>query len=306
MKNKKAMISRTLTVFVLFFITLTFKLNAQERYVGPIIDMHLHDYSEESYYVAPTPDRRGMSPPNLDSFHAEVNRMIEKYNIIKGVSSPALGLLSKNREVIVPGYMVDKPPADTTVFIKMIESGEMQIFGEIGAIYGGYTLSDPEFDPYLAICERYNIPVAVHTGGGPPQTAYRCCPNFRLKLGDPFEIEDVLVKYPKLRVYMMHAGEVYYEHALRLMKMYPHLYADLGVLLWVDNSTKDYAESFLRKAKRYGLIDRVLFGSDQMVWPQAIELSIETLNAFDFLSLEDNRKIFYDNAVRFMEWDIKP
>ena len=49
----------------------------------------------------------------------------------------------------------------------------------------------------------------------------------------PFLIEDVLVKYPKLRIYIMHAGEVYHENALRLMAYYPQLYCDLGYLLWV-------------------------------------------------------------------------
>lgn len=76
-------------------------------------------------------------------------------------------------------------------------------------MYDGYTLSDPEFEPYLDICERYNIPVAVHTGGGPSDITTRCCPNFRIKLGDPYTLEDVLAKHPKLRIYMMHAGEVF-------------------------------------------------------------------------------------------------
>lgn len=41
---------------------------------------------------------------------------------------------------------------------------------------------------------------AVHTGGGPPNITYGCCPNFRLKNGDPYTIEDVIAKYPKLRM----------------------------------------------------------------------------------------------------------
>ena len=62
----------------------------------------------------------------------------------------------------------------------------------------------------------------------------------------------------------------------------------------------DYAERFLKKAKQYGLIDRIMFGSDQMVWPHAIEKSINTLNGYDFLSPQDKEKIFYSNAARFM------
>jgi hypothetical protein len=98
---------------------------------------------------------------------------------------------------------------------------------------------------------------------------------------------------------------VFYEHALRMMTQYPTLYADLGVILWVEEQTLDYDEDFLRKAKKYGLIDRVMYGSDQMVWPHAIEKSIKQLDSYDFLSAEDKRKIFYNNAARFLELSIE-
>jgi Predicted metal-dependent hydrolase of the TIM-barrel fold len=84
------------------------------------------------------------------------------------------------------------------------------------------------------------------------------------------------------------------------MFQYSQLYTDLGVVLWVHEHTMDYAEQFLRKAKKYELVDRVMFGSDQMVWPHAIEKSINQLNSYDFLTEED-KKIFYDNAVKFLK-----
>jgi len=228
--------------------------------------------------------------------------MLKKYNVVKAVVSTLGGPNKLDEErILIPGYYTNEPPSDTLAFKKLIESGRLKVFGEIGAIYAGRTLSDPEFEPYLSICERYNIPVAIHTGGGPPGITYRCCPNFRLELGDPFTIEDVLAKHPKLKIYLMHAGEVYYQRALRLMLQYPQLYTDLGVVLWVHVQPMDYAENFLKKAKAYGLIDRIMFGSDQMVWPHAIEKSIKTLDNYTFLTEEDKRKIFYHNAVRFLE-----
>ncbi len=269
--------------------------------IKPIIDMHLHDYTEQTYYTAPSPDGT-MSPKSLDDYREKVASMLKKYNIVKAVVS-TIGGTNKLDEggTLIPGYYTNEPPSDTLTFKKLIESGRLKVFGEIGAIYAGRTLSDPEFEPYLSICERYNIPVAIHTGGGPPGITYRCCPNFRLELGDPFTIEDVLAKHPKLKIYLMHAGEVYYQRALRLMLQYPQLYTDLGVVLWVHVQPMDYAENFLKKAKAYGLIDRIMFGSDQMVWPHAIEKSIKTLDNYTFLTEEDKRKIFYHNAVRFLE-----
>jgi len=49
------------------------------------------------------------------------------------------------------------------------------------------------------------------------------------------------------------------------MDGYPNLYADLGVEMWLHLITKDFAVKFLRSAKEYGVLDRVMFGSDQMV-----------------------------------------
>jgi len=48
----------------------------------------------------------------------------------------------------------------------------------------------------------------------------------------------------------------------------------------------------------YGL-DSVKF--DQMVWPYAIEKSINFLNSLDFLTEQDKEDIFYNNAVRFLK-----
>jgi hypothetical protein len=43
-----------------------------------------------------------------------------------------------------------------------------------------------------------------------------------------------------------------------------------------------------------------MFGSDQMVWPELIERSIEIIERAPFLSEEQKRDIFYNNAARFL------
>jgi predicted TIM-barrel fold metal-dependent hydrolase len=64
---------------------------------------------------------------------------------------------------------------------------------------------------------------------------------------------------------------------------------------------KEFAVKFLKSAKEYGFLDRVMFGSDQMVWPEAITSSIKFLNSLDFLTKEEKQKIFYDNAKTFLD-----
>lgn len=49
-----------------------------------------------------------------------------------------------------------------------------------------------------------------------------------------------------------------------------------------------------------GLGKRLMFGSDQMEWPEAIGLGVEAVEAADFLSADQKRDIFYNNAARFL------
>lgn len=48
------------------------------------------------------------------------------------------------------------------------------------------------------------------------------------------------------------------------------------------------------------MLDRVMFGSDQMIWPEAIGISVEAVQDLDFLTVEEKAAVFYDNAARFL------
>jgi hypothetical protein len=85
-----------------------------------------------------------------------------------------------------------------------------------------------------------------------------------------------------------------------MMDGYPNLHADLGVEMWLHPMTKDFAVKFLKSAKEYGFLDRVMFGSDQMVWPDAITKSIDFLNDLNFLTKDEKEMIFYKNAKKFL------
>ena len=85
------------------------------------------------------------------------------------------------------------------------------------------------------------------------------------------------------------------------MDYYRHLYVDLGVLLWINENTKQYARKLLQNIKEAGFLDRVMFGTDQMVWPYAVEKSINFINSLDFLTEEEKAAIFYQNAARFLQ-----
>ena len=276
-------------------------------YRGPIIDVHLHAETDERLaQPAPNPATGQMSPKTAGEHMTRSLEIMKERNVVLGiVSGPSVAAVepwdTAAPDRIMKGISVDDPsrfmkPQDLD---RLFREKRLDAFGEVAAQYAGYSPSDPAFDVYWAVAVKHGVPVGIHTGGAPPRTPYTCCPKFRLALGDPLLLEDLLVKYPKLKVYVMHAGGFFPENALMLMTMYPHLYVDIGTLSWTPIAG-DLLEPFLNEAKRRRMLDRVMFGSDQMGWPEAIGLAIDRVNRLDFLTVEEKAHIFYDNAAKFL------
>ena len=278
-----------------------------EPYRGPIIDVHLHAHTRDSLaQPVPNPATGEMSPKTAEEHMARSLAIMKERNVVLGIVSGSSVAAVEAWDAAAPdrimkGIGVDDP----SEFIKpeeldrLFRERRLDAFGEVAAQYAGYSPSDPAFDAYWAVAAKHGVPVGIHTGGALPGTPYTCCPKFRLKLGDPLLLEDTLVKYPKLKVYVMHAGGFFPQNALMLMTMYPHVYVDIGALSWTPIAG-DMLEPFLREVKRRRMLDRVMFGSDQMRWPEAIALAIDRVNGLGFLTVEEKRDIFYDNAAKFL------
>ncbi|NBA87712.1 amidohydrolase family protein [Emticicia sp. CRIBPO] len=276
-----------------------------------IIDMHAHSYTDSDFGERePAADFYGRKgSKNAEEHRSASFAAFKKWNVVKAMVSgnpeSVENWAAKDTNLVIRGILMFNPDdygMTPDKLEQMIKDKKLEVFGEIGNYYMGTILSDPIWQPYLAICEKFDIPVAVHTGGGDPGGTYSWSPKARLALGDPYLMEDVLVKYPKLRIYLMHAGgEEWHEHTLRLMAYYPQLYTDIAVMLWVEPNSQRTIREFLQHAKEAGYLNRVMFGSDQMIWPYAIEKSIRYLDNLKFLSKKDKEDIFYNNAARFLK-----
>lgn len=72
--------------------------------------------------------------------------------------------------------------------------------------------------------------------------------------------QDVLIKYPKLRLSIHHAGlPIYQEETFGLMFMFPNVYVDISCLAWYCDYTRESLKDFLINAFRYGFGDRIMF-----------------------------------------------
>ena len=165
------------------------------------------------------------------------------------------------------------------------------------AQYEGVAVDDPRLEPLWALAVELDVPVAIHMGPGEPGQPFSGG-GYRAALGDPLLLEPVLKKFPKLRVSIMHAGYPMAERLRALMFSYPHVYAEIGSIVYTEPRPAFYA--FLKQIVDAGYGDRVLFGSDQMIWPGVIGPSVRSIEDAPFLNEKQKRDILYNNAARFL------
>ena len=329
------MTTRTRTVLshsvplVLMSGVLAWPAPAQRR--EPIIDMHLHAHTlsmygtpppticmndQEIFYPAVDPREPGplvyervkscrsrLSAANTDEeLLRTVVQMLERYNIVRAVTSGPAEQVTKWRAAapdrIIPAVPFGDDNGEPQAYRRMFAEGRFAVFAEVSVQYSGLSPADPSLEPYFALAEELDIPVGIHMGEGPPGAAYLWSPKYRAQLTSPFLLEEVLVRHPRLRVYVMHYGSPLVEEMMAMLYSHPQLYVDVACNNWTL-PRKEF-HSHLRRMVEGGFGQRILFGSDEMVWPRTIEVAIQSIEAADFLTPEQKRDIFYNNAVRFL------
>lgn len=252
-------------------------------------------------------DARGLAPSGSGEAHMRATlEEMDRHDIVLAVVSGTEASI-RAWQAAAPGRFIGgaflddegMPEHSVDALSALVEEGVVGVFGELGFQYYGVQPDDPRLDPYWDAAAELGIPVALHTGLGPPGGPHSFAPAFRVTLGRPTLFEPVIAARPDLKAYLMHAGWPYIEETIAMMYIYPELRADIGVLSWA--LPREAFHDTLRRLIDAGLGDRLLFGTDQMMWPGAVGLAIETIEAVPFLSEEQTRAILYDNAARFLE-----
>jgi predicted TIM-barrel fold metal-dependent hydrolase len=176
--------------------------------------------------------------------------------------------------------------------------GAFRVLAEVMNQYAGIAPDDTRLEPLWALAEELDIPVGIHIGGGGPAEAYIGARAFRARLQSALTLEEVLIRHPRLRVYIMHGGYPLLDDLLALLFSHPQVYVELSMAGNVETRAAYYR--FLRGIVEAGYADRVMFGSDQMIWPELIDAAVRSLNEAPFLTAEQRRDIFYNNAARFL------
>ena len=300
---------------------------------GPVIDMHVHAYPLDVPPGAPAcPGDRVPPVPTVDPREdldfsqmgacadpmlaatsdddlrdgtiAALRRHDVRLAMTEGSPERVAEWKAKAPDLILPGVGFGKPKGDRSIaeMRALHAAGQLEVFGEVYLQYRGHAPDDPRYAEYFALAEELDIPVGIHLGEGPPATArFPGYDDYRVALGSPLLLEPVLKKYPKLRIYVMHYGSPLVDEMIAMMFAYPNLYVDVACNDWAFPRAQFY--DALRKMVDAGFGKRILFGSDQMYWPDAIGEAIRAIDEAPFLSDAQKRDILYDNAARFLRLD---
>lgn len=296
----------------------------------PIIDMHLHAFPLDFAVGVPACPGDGevellaidpkvefdpsllakpcsnpiLSPVTDEALMRESLAALKQFNIRRAVTSGSLELVSKWRaadpERIIPAIQfAGVSPLAVAEYRRLFHSDAFQIFAEVGTQYRGVDASDARYEAYFALAEELDIPVGIHLGQGPPGAArFPGYETYRVHLTSPFQLEAVLQKHPRLRIYVMHYASPLVDEMIAMMFSYPNLYVDISCNNWSFPRAQFHAE--LKRMVDAGLTSRIMWGSDQMIWPGAIGEAVEAIEKAPFLNEAQKRDIFYNNAARFL------
>jgi uncharacterized protein len=273
----------------------------------PVIDMHLHadlpphDVPRGAPALCRPEPCQGEGQATAD--HAETLRKtldaMERYNIVKAFLSGVDLDIVQQWVAAAPGRFIASPfilqpgRPDPETLKREYAAGRLRGMGEIATQLAGLAPNDPALAPYFALADEFDVPVLIHSAGIGPYL-----PGFRSAAGSPLLLEDVLVRHPNLRLFVENAGYPYRDEMIAMMTQYPQLHGDVSTIAWVVPRAAFY--DHLEALVRAGLGKRLMFGSDQMRWPEKIGEAIEAIEQAPFLTDAQKRDILYHNAVRFL------
>lgn len=162
--------------------------------------------------------------------------------------------------------------------------------------------NDQKCYPLYEKMQEYGLPVLFHTG------SIGVLP-FKDFYSYPTHIDAVACDFPKLNIIIGHAGKIWHDEVVMLMRKHKNLYADISTNLGRSEEFKCMPLSwFLYKVKIWaGNFDRILFGSDYPFYFQGetlkcLEEARNYLNRENknFMTDEDFKKITLGNAEKLI------
>lgn len=167
---------------------------------------------------------------------------------------------------------------------------------KLGPIYQNIHPTDPRMMAVYEFCQANQLPILIHQG----TTFVRTGP---LKYALPILLEDVALEFPRLKMIIAHLGHPWIAETLVLIRKHPNLYSDISALHY--RPWQFY--NALIMAKEYGVLDKILFGSDYpFTTPEAQINGVRGINHFAVgtnlptLTSEEIEGIIYSPTLTYL------
>lgn len=155
---------------------------------------------------------------------------------------------------------------------------------KMGPIYQNVAPTDSRFRRIMKRCEELQIPVLIHQG-----TTF--CANVSLEISQPILLQPLALEFPKLRMVIAHMGHPWIDETMVLIRKNRNFFADISALYY--RPWQFY--NALISAKEYGVLDRLLFGSDYpFTTPQS---SMDALRKVNDMAAGTNLPRIPENAL---------
>lgn len=275
----------------------------------PVIDAHIH--IQPFHMMRPDVQQTFWQKKNRAEFEAlaaDPSKLlrqmdadgIERVGLINYVSPDVMGFTSEVNE-----WMVKYASAEPSRLIPFGSvhpkytddvAGETQRIIEMGVRAlkvhpphqvlraNDYLFEHPKLADLYRQAEAAGIPVTIHTGTS-------VFPGARSRLGDPMDVDDVAVDFPKLKILLAHGGRpLWMEAAFFVVRRHPNVYLEVSGI-----PPAKLLEYFPRLEE---IAHKTIWGTD---WPSpGIKSMRQNVDQFLQLPLPDAAKkaILYENALR--------
>lgn len=229
-----------------------------------LIDSHIHSYTKEDIEKL----LLGMKANGIDKSVI----MYWPWPTFGGRKVPpferVLENIKSHKNLFLAGSMVVTDSKNYETNIKMLEAAlsKKQIVGiKLCLGYDHIFANDERCDAIYELCLKYKVPAVFHTGD-----TWNMISNSLVRYANPIYIDDVAVKYPKLKIIISHIGNpCWIKETAEVIYKNKNAYADFSGILassgWFEIYNDGIKQQIIEMAAYCENPRKLLFGTDYYV-----------------------------------------
>lgn len=193
--------------------------------------------------------------------------------------------VSRNPEKLIGFAGIDPTESTATAEVRIAQA-DLRLRGiTMSPANQDFHPTDTRAMKVYAEAERLGMPILIHPAGQFTEAS-------KLEFARPYLLDEIAREFPNLRIVIAQMGQPWIDETIVLLGKHNHVFADVSGLL----SRPWQAYNALVSANQYGVIDKLLFGSD-FPYTNATEC-IESLYSLNQIAQGTNLPLVPREALR--------